>query len=379
MSSLTDPFACVPPLDPSPDLLNLPGRVGGAVILERPEILERNGMVYLRIRDRDGGVGAIQANPKLRPLASFLQATIAATFVGRDARELESLVDEVYVRGANYKNAGLPFWLCVAHVELAVLDLLARQAGLPVNRFLGPVLRQEIPVYLSRFERANSGEEEVRAVDTLLAATGARAVKLKIGGRMANSPEQGQRDREMILAAERVWGDRVTVHVDANGSYRVDEAIEMGRFLADHGVAFLEEPCPWQQPEDTKAVADALDLPVAGGEQDSSLARFRWLVRERGVDVIQPDLYYAGGMIRCLRIARMAAAAGLPVTPHSPKTGLEASPNLHFASLVPNLGPFQEYRDCPEVRNGHVRVPDGPGFGLEYDEAAFAGATELGR
>jgi L-alanine-DL-glutamate epimerase-like enolase superfamily enzyme len=195
---------------------------------------------------------------------------------------------------------------------------------------------------------------------------------------MGNTPEQSRRDRQMILAAERLWGDDVTVYVDANGSYRVDEAIEMGRFLADHGVGFLEEPCPWQQPEDTKAVADALDFPVAGGEQDSSLHRFRWLIRERGVDVVQPDIYYAGGMTRCLRIARMAEAAGLPVTPHSPKVGLEASPNLHFLSLVPHIGPFQEYRDCDEVRNGCVRVPAGPGFGLDYDDGAFAQAVELG-
>ncbi|MBT7163773.1 MAG: mandelate racemase/muconate lactonizing enzyme family protein [Victivallales bacterium] len=373
-----DPFACVPPLDSTPDLLGLHKRVGETVVLDRPEVLELDGKVYLRIRDRGGSVGAIQANPKLRPLAALLQATIAATFAGRDARDLEQLVDAVYTDRTNYKNAGLPFWLCVAHVELAILDLLARRDGLPVNEFLGTVLRHEIPVYLSRFERQNSGEEEVAAVDALLEQTGARATKLKIGSRMGNTPEQSRRDRQMILAAERLWGDHVTVYVDANGSYRVDEAIEMGQFLADHGVAFLEEPCPWQQPEDTKAAADALDFPVAGGEQDSSLSRFRWLVRERGVDVVQPDLYYAGGLVRCLRIARMAAATGMPVTPHSPKTGLEASPNLHFASLVPNGGPFQEYRACDEVRNGCVRVPDAPGFGLEYDDSHFAKATELG-
>lgn len=378
MSPSPDPFACVPPLDPSPDLLDLPGRVGAAVVLERPEVLDRNGVVYLRIRSRDGAVGTIQANPKLRPLASFLQAAVAPAFAGRDARDLERLVDEVYVGRSNYKNAGLPFWLCVAHVELAVLDLLARRAGLPTNEFLGPVLRREIPVYISRFERRNSGEEEVAAVDAILAATGARAVKFKIGCRMGNSPEQDRRDRDLIRAARRLWGDRVAIHVDANGSYRVDEAITMGEFLAGHGVAFLEEPCPWEQPEDTKTVADALALPVAGGEQDSSLARFRWLIRERGVDVVQPDIYYAGGMIRCLRIARMAAAAGLPVTPHSPKTGLEAAPNLHFLSLVPGIGPFQEYRACGEIRRGCVRVPDGPGFGLDYNETDFAAARELG-
>jgi L-alanine-DL-glutamate epimerase-like enolase superfamily enzyme len=74
----------------------------------------------------------------------------------------------------------------------------------------------------------------------------------------------------------------------------------------------------------------------------------------------------------------MAAAAGLPVTPHSPKTGLEASPNLHFLSLVPHIGPHQEYRACDEVRDGCVRIPEGSGFGLEYDEPTFASAIELG-
>jgi L-alanine-DL-glutamate epimerase-like enolase superfamily enzyme len=129
-------------------------------------------------------------------------------------------------------------------------------------------------------------------------------------------------------------------------------------------------------------------MTVAGGEQDSSLPRFRWMIAERVVDHVQPDLAYNGGFLRCLRVARMAEEAGMQVTPHCPKADPNTAYMLHFAAVAPNLGPFQEYRAKPvqerwwgapsfEARGGAVAVPSGPGLGVTYDPALWREAEVI--
>lgn len=339
------------------------------------EVLRRNNSYYVRVRSADEAVGIVAANQgRVLDLLSLFQRRVAPFFLDKDARKIETLVDDVYVVNSNYKFAGMPFWNCVSHIEFALLDLLARRQQLSVAQLLGGVLREEIPVYVSRFERYTSAQEAADKAVAAVEQAGAEAVKLKIGLRMQNSAEQTRRDRELVKLARRRLGDKVAVLVDANGSYTVQEAIEMGRYLKEHRVGFFEEPCPWQEYEDTKRVADALEITVAGGEQDSSLARWDWMTRNRCVDLVQPDMFYNGGLIRALRVAKMAEQAGLFVTPHSPKTGEEAYPNLQFCAIVRNLGPFQEYRESPEIKNGKVALPAGQGMGIAYDENEWTGA-----
>src|SRR6185369_10232474 len=94
----------------------------------------------------------------------------------------------------------------------------------------------------------------------------------------------------------------------------------------------------------TKEVADALTIPVAGGEQEFSMHRWRWTIENRGLDIVQPDLHYGGGFIRATQVARMAAAAGMSVVPHMSGGGLGYLDVVHFASFTPNIGPFMEFK-----------------------------------
>lgn len=152
--------------------------------------------------------------------------------------------------------------------------------------------------------------------------------------------------------------------------------------------AFYEEPCRFDHHEETKAVADALQIPIAWGEQESSEHRFRWVIANRGVDVVQPDLHYYGGFIRSLRVARMAHEAGLTCTPHMSGSGLGYLDAAHFASCIPNPVPFTEFKgnaDIPvssessslKVKDGMVRVPSGPGFGVTIDPAFVRDAIKV--
>jgi len=198
-----------------------------------------------------------------------------------------------------------------------------------------------------------------------------------------------RRDLALIPLTRKTFGERMTIYADANGSYDIPMALRIGRVMDDYRLAFLEEPMPFDYYDETKQIADELRLPVAGGEQDSSLRRFRWMIEHRAVDVVQPDLFYFGGFIRSIRVARMAAFAGIPCTPHMSDGGLGYLYVAHFASVINNAGPFQEYKgrdDSLPVSSetstlrcvkGMLTVPSGPGLGVTIDPTFIEKGTRL--
>ncbi len=374
-------------------MLGLHRALPSAVTIASIEVLRPAGFsapslwrdeLWLRVRSSDGAVGFIQGNNRLPLLLPLLENLVAPVFIGRDARDLESLVDEVFADERNYKFAGMPFWNCVGNLEIALWDLLSRVAQRPVSHLLEPAfgrrVRDAIPVYVTRFARDTTPAQEIEAVQAALADSGARAVKVKIGGRMRAETMPG-RSRALIEGLRKALGDGITINADANGSYGAHEAIEIGRMLEDHGVAVFEEPVSWQEYEATGRVTAALQrIRVAGGEQDTALPQFRRMLQGRVVDIVQPDPFYAGGLVRCLRIARLAQAAGARIDCHNPKRGASAAPFQHFCAVVPNISTHQEYfhrLGSGEVRDGVVRIPTVPGLGREHREADWAGATRL--
>lgn len=366
-------------------LFDLPSQVREPVIVESVELLRRDSHWFVRTRTRHGAAG-LTGTKQVEDFVPLFERLVAPHFVGRDARDLETLIDEVY--RANYKLVGLPFWCCVAYIEQSLLDLLGRVAGCPVAALLGGRLREEIPVYLSGSARELSADEEVAIYVRGVAETGARAVKFKIGGRMSRNLDAapGRTERLVRLARERLGPD-VVLSADANGSYDPATGIAIGRQLEELGYAFFEEPCPFEELSETRAVADALRIPVAGGEQDASLWRFHWMVENGVVEIVQPDLNYNGGLIRARRVARIAAKFGRTIVPHNTQTGPTSANILQFAASTPNTGPFMEYPwRAPQrppgwyqpdfrIRDGRLRVPDGPGMGVTFDPDFVAGAT----
>ena len=370
-------------------VLNLPKTVGSPVTIAAIDVLKVGGNYFLRTRSADGATGVAMANSRIAYLMGILRQRVIPYFVGKDARDLERLVEGVYVHESNYKLGGLAFWNCVGWVEFSLFDLLGKVAGKGVADLLGGRVRDEIPVYLSSMRRDTTPEQEVAWLAKRLAETGADAVKLKVGGRMSGNRDAfpGRTDG-LIPLARKTFGPKVAIYADANGSYDAARGIEVGRMLAEHGVAFFEEPCPWEELGETKRVTDALEMPVAGGEQDASLPRFRWMVNSRVVDIVQPDVNYHGGFIRTVQVARMAAAAGRVITPHSPAAGFRAITMLQFAAATANIGAHMEYTGAPvrketwctpavEISGGKVRVPAGPGLGLEIDPAYLAKAEKV--
>jgi L-alanine-DL-glutamate epimerase-like enolase superfamily enzyme len=275
----------------------------------------------------------------------------------------------------------------VASLEFAVLDLLGKVAGKPMGELFGPVLKRDVPVYRASGVRGNKAEEELVYLQKLVAETGAKAIKFRLGARMSYDDASTKRDLTLIPLTRKTFGEGMTLHADANGSYDVPMAIKIGRLMEEQRFAFMEEPVPFDYYDETKRIADTLKIPIALGEQESSLRSFRRIIETKTAQVIQPDLFYFGGFSRSVKVARMAAAAGLDCTPHMSGGGLGFLYVAHFASCVPNAGPFQEYKGEDEefpvtsgssslrCEKGLLKVPTGPGLGVTIDPAFIRKAT----
>lgn len=360
------------------------------VLIESIELLKAGDQFLVQARSREGVTGLAAGHPDvLETTWPILVRRVAPFFVGKDARDLDSLVDGVYLASSNYKWQGLPFWVPVASVEFAVLDLLGKVANKSVGEMLGGVSRREVAVYRASGNRGNSPEAEIQYLQKLVSETGAKAIKFRLGARMRYDEASTRRDLTLIPLTRKTFGGEMTIYADANGSYDIPTALRIGAVMQEHRLAFLEEPVPFDYYDETREIAERLPLPVAGGEQESSLRRFRWMIEHKCVDVVQPDLFYFGGFVRSIRVARMAAAAGMTCTPHMSDGGLGYLYVAHFASCVPNAGPFQEYkgRDASlpvsssssslNSVEGKLRVPTGPGLGVTIDPAFVKSAVRL--
>lgn len=353
------------------------------------ELLKNAGQYLIRVRSTDGATGITAGHGSV--LAStypIVLNRVIPSFIGKDARQLESLLHTVYLKDSNYKWQGLPFWVSVACVEIAILDLLGKVAGKPLGELLGGVVRKEIAVYRASGNRGNTPEQEIEYLKKIVAETGAKAIKYRLGARMRYDDASTKRDLALISLTRKTFGDGMTIYADANGSYDIPMSVKIGRLLEDQKFAFFEEPVPFDYYDETKQIADTLKIPIALGEQESSMRRFQWIIESNAAQVIQPDLLYFGGLIRSVKVARMAAAAGMICTPHMSGGDLGYLYVAHFASCVPNAGAHQEYKgedatlpvqcETSSLRseNGIMRVPTGPGLGITIDPA-FVGKAAV--
>jgi L-alanine-DL-glutamate epimerase-like enolase superfamily enzyme len=234
-------------------------------------------------------------------------------------------------------------------------------------------------------------EDEARRLADLRERDGFTAFKIRVGKECGHDEDEWPGRTEAVVPAVRAAvGADARLMVDANSCYTPGRAIEVGRFLEQHGVVHFEEPCPYWEPEWTAEVTRALDLDVAGGEQDCMLPTWRRMIELRAVDIVQPDVCYVGGFTRALAVAAMAAEAGLPCVPHSANLSLVTVFALHLLAAVPNAGPYLEYSiegldyypwqdglftPALEVVDGRVAAPAGPGWGVEVSPEWLARAA----
>ena len=350
------------------------------VIIETCELLEYDGNYMIRVRSKDGAEGICVGHnirmPHLYPIQLML---VNPFFIGKDARDLDLLMDEVFMYKNNYKYQGYTFWIPLATVEMAILDMLGRIAKKSMGELIGDIHNTEIAIYRANNNRGRSAEESIERIKALQEETNARAVKFKVGGRRSIPEAPEGRSERLIPMMREAFGKDITIYADCNGSYDAAEAIRIGKMLQEHQIDLFEQPVPTDWYEDWKLTSDALDIPIGSGGGEVSIRNFRWLIGTGSVQMVQQDLFYFGGMIRCMKVARMAAAKGYVCTPHISGTGLGYIYMMQFVSAIPNAGPFHEFKgvstEVPftcetstlKPEDGILHLPKGIGSGVEID------------
>ena len=352
------------------------------VIIESVELLYGKKQYICRVRSKDGHEGISVSNAQQMDLVyPIFVNRIAPFFLGKDARDLDALIPAVTVYGSIYKLQSLSIWVPIATVEFAILDMLGKMVNLPMSLLISDkVYNKKINVYQANGERDNSAEEVIEHLKRDVAISKAKAIKFKLGGRMSHTEYPKGRSEQLIPLVRKTFGDQMVISADANGSYTAAQAIPIGKLMQEYKYAFYEEPVPFDWYDETKVVADALEIPIAGGEQEPSTHNFRWLIANGGLSITQQDMFYFGGMVRCMQVARMANAFGKQCIPHISSTGLGYVYMMHFVSCIPNSGPYHEFKEFNNAlpyhcatstlrsdENGAITVPSGPGFGVDID------------
>jgi L-alanine-DL-glutamate epimerase-like enolase superfamily enzyme len=354
------------------------------VIIESVELLRLDNSFLCKVRSRDGAEGISVAHSGMSTLFPIFLKNLQPFFIGKDARELDLILDKVYIYGFNFRYNGISLGLPLATIEFAILDMLGRIARKPVGLLIGEIHNPEVAVYTATEWREKPVEESIKLIQEAVAAYPVHALKIKVGGLMfmttdmyaAGPPE---RTEKIIPLVRKTFGDKMALYADSNSFYSVPEAIRVGRLLEEYKFRYFEEPVMFDHLEEIKQVADALTIPIANGEQDYSFYGFRWLLANDGLEIVQPDNYYFGGLIRSMKVARMAAVAGKTIIPHMSGGGLGFLYNVQFVSCVPNAGEHHEFKslrthvryECKtsplKVVDGKIKVPTGPGFGVDLD------------
>src|SRR5206468_2957478 len=264
---------------------------------------------FVRVTDETGLAGWGQvANYNADITVLVLHRQVAPWAIGRDAVDVESLVTTIPER--EHKFPGSYLCRALAGLDTALWDLRGKLAGKSVCELLGGTSRP-VCVYASSMRRDITPREEAERFVRLRHTHGYSAFKFRIGKECGRDEDEWPgRTEEIVATVSKFLGDDVALLVDANSCYTPRKAIEVGRLLEEHGVRHFEEPCPYWELEWTAAVASALAIGVAGGEQDCLLPQWRRIIETRAVDVVQPDICYLGGLTRTLTVARMAQAAG---------------------------------------------------------------------
>jgi L-alanine-DL-glutamate epimerase-like enolase superfamily enzyme len=348
-----------------------------AVDLVTAEIDARSRYSFVRIRTEAGITGYGEPSPSAAATTpAVVERQLRPLLVGQDAFQLERLWEAMYL--GTYKVRGQATSIAISGVDNALHDLVGKALRVPVYQLLGGLYRERVRMYASFMYRDLEPVEMARRAAAAV-EQGFTGVKIKIGVRHGfdAGPDNAV---EMVREVRQAIGADAELMVDANSAYSVHHAIRVGRRLEEYAVFHFEEPIPFTDVAGTAAVAAALDIPVAGGEQDHTRYDFQKLLAAEAVDIVQADVTKAGGLSECKRIAALTDARGKYYTPHDTSTAFGLAACLHLVASTPCCRYAQEYSIASagarealfaeplRVEDGYITVPNRPGLGLELSE-----------
>ncbi|WP_406052563.1 mandelate racemase/muconate lactonizing enzyme family protein [Kribbella sp. NBC_00889] len=291
---------------------------------------------------------------------------IAANLIGGDPSDIGKVYDKLLWAGASVGRSGVATQ-AIAAIDIALWDLKAKRAGLPLAKLLG-AHRDSVRAYNTSGGFLHAPIEEVTERASKSLADGIGGIKIKVG-----QPDT-RIDLERVRAVREHLGDGVPLMVDANQQWDRPTALRFGRVLEQFDLLWIEEPLDAYDAEGHAELAAALDTPIATGEMLSSVGEHVRLIEARAADIIQPDAPRIGGITPFLKLAALADHHGLQLAPH-----FAMEIHLHLAAAYPRepwvehfewLNPL--FNERLETLDGRMLVPDRPGLGFTTSEQCAA-------
>ncbi|WP_420179553.1 L-talarate/galactarate dehydratase [Paenarthrobacter sp. TA1.8] len=295
---------------------------------------------------------------------------VAEGIIGEDPNDIGKIYTKLLWAGASVGRSGVATQ-ALAAIDIALYDLKAKRAGLPLAKLLGSY-RDSVQTYNTSGGFLNATLDEVKERATRSIDEGIGGIKTKVG-----LPDSKEDLRRVAGVREHIGWD-VPLMVDANQQWDRATALRMGRQLEEFNLIWIEEPLDAYDFEGHAHLAQVLDTPIATGEMLASVAEHKGLINANSCDIIQPDAPRVGGITQFLRLAALADERGLGLAPH-----FAMEIHLHLAAAYPRepwvehfdwLDPLFEER--LETKNGRMIVPDRPGLGVTLSAQARAWTTE---
>lgn len=289
--------------------------------------------------------------------------------VGKNPFDIERLWEQMFRASQSYGRKGAVIEVMSA-IDLALWDLVGKAVGAPVYQLVGGRTKDKIPVYVT----GNLTERHLKE--------GFRHVKIAVPYGPADGKAGLKKNVELVAKTRELIGPEGDIMLDCYMALDVPYTIALAKAVADFKVLWMEEPVPPDQIDSYRQIKDAVrEIMIAGGEHEYTRYGFRDLIEKKAVDILQPDIYRAGGLSELKKIAAMASAYNLPVIPH----GVGAA-SYHFVMSTHN-SPRAEFVDIfaqggkpilkgePQPQNGFVDLGESPGFGYELDEDVLSGKS----
>jgi len=310
----------------------------------------------------------------------------APRIMGMDAQSTEAIWHHMWRASLDFARSGIMMG-AMSGIDMALWDLKGKALNLSVSQLMGGAVRSTVPCYATGMYFQDLPEDKL--LDVLVeeavgyAEQGFKAMKIKVGKNLDFD--------EKLIRAMRKAMPNTYLAADSNHAYDLPEAIKIGKVLEENDYLWFEEPLSPEHPDLFRQLQDKINIAVATGECEQTRFGFKKLIEQGGVQLVQADIAYCGGISEALKIRAIASASGLNMIPHVWGTQLNLAAATHFlATSYSEPGrseskplfleydrtenPLRDnlYKVSVEVKHGEAIVPTAPGLGVEIDNDALS-------
>jgi L-alanine-DL-glutamate epimerase-like enolase superfamily enzyme len=267
-------------------------------------------------------------------------------------------------------------------VEIALWDILGKHYGAPVHALLGGVAKRTVAPYPTLRALADEAEDKsvvaYASMQTFRTSEEVAMVAMEAVKAGFKSIKLHQVDLDSVRATREAVGNDIEITIDPNGFFNPLEAERFAKSLVKYNVGWLEEPI-WP-PDDYKALAQLRrrsPIPIAGGENESTIFGFERIFEAEAFDILQPEVLVVGGILESFKVFSMAQARNIPIAPHNFRFGPVLAASIHLSLLFPNVVILETpwfkleadlLKEGPLILNGCAKLPERPGLGILVDE-----------